>query len=43
MEKPRYTYNDVHNIIRNSASRVVEFKPDMLIAIGMEQFQVACA
>jgi hypothetical protein len=40
MEKPRYTYNDVHNIIKDAAPRVAEFKPDMLIAIGMETFLV---
>ncbi|TBU30649.1 PRTase-like protein [Dichomitus squalens] len=27
------TYNDVHNLIRASAAKIAEFKPDMLIAI----------
>ncbi|KAM5533856.1 hypothetical protein V8D89_012519 [Ganoderma adspersum] len=30
----RVTYNDVHNLIRASAAKIAEFKPDMLIAIG---------
>lgn len=33
-EHLRITYNEVHNIIRESAKKVAEFKPDMLIAIG---------
>ncbi|KAI0323827.1 PRTase-like protein [Cubamyces sp. BRFM 1775] len=33
-EHLRVTYNDVHNLIRESAKKIAEFKPDMLIAIG---------
>ncbi|KAH9935926.1 PRTase-like protein [Epithele typhae] len=33
-EHLRVTYNDVHNLIRKSAEKIAEFKPDMLIAIG---------
>ncbi|KAH9888830.1 PRTase-like protein [Cubamyces lactineus] len=33
-EHLRVTYNDVHNLIRDSAKKIAEFKPDMLIAIG---------
>ncbi|KAI0675548.1 PRTase-like protein [Trametes maxima] len=33
-EHLRVTYNDVHNLIRASAQKIAEFKPDMLIAIG---------
>ncbi|OSD03108.1 PRTase-like protein [Trametes coccinea BRFM310] len=33
-EHLRVTYNDVHNLIRQSAKKIAEFKPDMLIAIG---------
>jgi hypothetical protein len=32
----RYTYNDIHNIIKNSAPKVAEFKPDIIIAIGRQ-------
>ncbi|KAJ8495254.1 hypothetical protein ONZ51_g1796 [Trametes cubensis] len=32
-EHLRVTYNDVHNLIRESAKKIAEFKPDMLIAI----------
>ncbi|KAI0820806.1 PRTase-like protein [Trametes gibbosa] len=32
-EHNRVTYNDVHNLIRRSAEKIAEFKPDMLIAI----------
>jgi len=28
------TYNDIHNIIKASATKIAEFKPNMLIAIG---------
>ncbi|EPT00705.1 hypothetical protein FOMPIDRAFT_1023647 [Fomitopsis schrenkii] len=28
------TYNDIHHLIRDSAERIKEFRPDMLIAIG---------
>ncbi|KAH9846036.1 PRTase-like protein [Lenzites betulinus] len=34
VEHNRVTYNDVHNLIRRSAEKIAEFKPDMLIAIG---------
>ncbi|KAI0924573.1 hypothetical protein AcW2_005426 [Taiwanofungus camphoratus] len=33
-EHVRSTYNDIHNLIRASAKKIAEFKPDMLIAIG---------
>ncbi|KAH7890747.1 phosphoribosyltransferase-like protein [Phlebopus sp. FC_14] len=28
------TYNDIHNIIKASAEKIIQFKPNMLIAIG---------
>lgn len=28
------TYNDIHHLIHNSAEKIKEFRPDMLIAIG---------
>ncbi|KZT65652.1 PRTase-like protein [Daedalea quercina L-15889] len=28
------TYNDIHHLIRDSAEKIKEFRPDMLIAIG---------
>ena len=37
-EHIRVTYNEVHNIIRDSAKKIQEFKPDMLIAIGDQLF-----
>ncbi|KAI0704292.1 PRTase-like protein [Cytidiella melzeri] len=30
----RITYNEVHNLIRESAKKIAEFKPDLFIAIG---------
>ena len=30
----RVTYNEVHNLIRESAKKIAEFKPDLFIAIG---------
>ena len=30
----RTTYNDVHNLIKNAAPKIAEFKPDLFIAIG---------
>ena len=33
-EHLRITYNEVHNLIRASAAKIAEWKPDMLIAIG---------
>ncbi|RPD64408.1 PRTase-like protein [Lentinus tigrinus ALCF2SS1-7] len=30
----RITYNEVHNLIRASAEKIAQWKPDMLIAIG---------
>ena len=36
VEHLRVTYNDVHNIIKKSAKKINEFKPDLVIAIGME-------
>ncbi|TDL23792.1 PRTase-like protein [Rickenella mellea] len=37
-EHLRATYNDVHNIIRNSSDKIAEWKPNLLIAIGGEGF-----
>jgi hypoxanthine phosphoribosyltransferase len=34
VEHFRVTYNDVHNIIKKSAEKINEFKPDLVIAIG---------
>ncbi len=31
----RTTYDDIHRLLRASAEKIAEFKPDMLIAIGM--------
>lgn len=36
VEHFRLTYNDVHNIIKKSAEKINEFKPDLVIAIGRE-------
>lgn len=36
VEHLRVTYNDVHNIIKKSAEKINEFKPDLVIAIGRE-------
>ena len=33
-EHIRVTYNDVHKLIRTSAAKIADFKPDMFIAIG---------
>lgn len=33
-EHLRMTYNDIHKLIRASAEKIADFKPDMLIAIG---------
>ncbi|TFK94182.1 PRTase-like protein [Polyporus arcularius HHB13444] len=33
-EHLRITYNEVHNLIRASAAKIAEWKPDLLIAIG---------
>jgi hypoxanthine phosphoribosyltransferase len=33
-EHLRVTYNEVHNIIKASAEKIAEFKPNLLIAIG---------
>ncbi|KAF8845149.1 PRTase-like protein [Paxillus ammoniavirescens] len=33
-EHLRATYNDIHNIIKASAEKIAQFKPNMLIAIG---------
>jgi hypothetical protein len=33
----RCTYNDIHKMIAKAAERIqAEFKPDMIIAIGMQ-------
>lgn len=34
-EHLRVTYNEVHNIIKTSASKIAEWEPNLLIAIGM--------
>jgi len=34
-EHVRATYNDIHDLIKASAEKIVEFKPNMIIAIGM--------
>lgn len=36
IEHIRVTYNDVHNIIKETSKRIAEWKPNMLIAIGTE-------
>lgn len=33
-EHIRVTYNEVHNIIKKTAEKISEWKPDLLIAIG---------
>lgn len=33
-EHIRATYEDIHKLIRSTAERIKEFKPDILIAIG---------
>ncbi|TFY75032.1 hypothetical protein EWM64_g8980 [Hericium alpestre] len=33
-EHLRYTYDEVHNLIKKSAEQIADFQPDMLIAIG---------
>ena len=38
MSEPKHilcTYNDVHNIIKRSAEKIAEWKPNLLIAIGL--------
>lgn len=32
----RLTYNEVHNLIKRSAKEIAEFKPDLMVAIGMD-------
>jgi hypoxanthine phosphoribosyltransferase len=34
-EHVRATYNDIHDLIKASAEKIVEFKPNMIIAIGV--------
>ena len=34
-EHVRATYNDIHDLIKASAQKIAEFKPNMIIAIGM--------
>jgi hypothetical protein len=34
-EHSRATYNDIHDLIKASAEKIVEFKPNMIIAIGV--------
>ena len=34
-EHLRVTYNDVHNLIRESARKIEAFNPDIIIAIGL--------
>ena len=33
-EHVRATYNDIHDLIKVSAEKIAEFKPNILIAIG---------
>jgi hypothetical protein len=33
-EHVRATYNDIHDLIKASSEKIVEFKPNMIIAIG---------
>ncbi|OBZ73770.1 putative mitochondrial carrier C8C9.12c [Grifola frondosa] len=40
-EHLRATYNDIHNLIRQSAKKIAEFKPDMLIAIEDSSLRVS--
>lgn len=37
----RVTYQDVHNLIRESARKIEAFKPDIIIAIGLS-LSMAC-
>lgn len=34
----RATYNEIHKLIRESAQRIADFKPNMFIAIGHSEF-----
>uniref|UniRef100_A0A7S0QXB8 Phosphoribosyltransferase domain-containing protein n=1 Tax=Pyramimonas obovata TaxID=1411642 RepID=A0A7S0QXB8_9CHLO len=34
MAKRHYTYNDIHKTVQRLADKVVEFKPDVMVAIG---------
>ena len=34
-EHIRVTYNDVHNIIKAASEKIAEWKPNLLIAIGV--------
>ncbi len=42
-EHLRITYNEVHNLIRASAAKIAEWKPDLLIAIGMSFCRTICS
>jgi hypothetical protein len=36
-EEPKHiraTYNEIHEIIKNSSAEIAQWKPDMIIAIG---------
>jgi hypoxanthine phosphoribosyltransferase len=37
-EHVRATYNDIHDLIKASATKIAEFKPNMIIAIGVYRF-----
>lgn len=42
-EHLRITYNEVHNLIRETAKKIADFKPDVLIAIGENHcFLLSC-
>lgn len=34
----RATYNEIHKLIRESAKRIVGFRPNLFIAIGLPEF-----
>ncbi|KAH9967270.1 PRTase-like protein [Russula dissimulans] len=37
----RLTYNEVHNVIKRSAEEIVEFKPDLILAIGRDSIPIS--
>jgi hypoxanthine phosphoribosyltransferase len=39
-EHLRSTYNEIHNLIKASADKIAEFKPNMLIAIGAHAVRI---
>ena len=36
MEKITPTYDDIHSIIKDTYTKISEFNPDVIIAIGVE-------